>query len=412
MTIHKWSLVVAMAALLTAGCLLGEEPTKSNPERDHAFEVYHAGKYVEAMPLLEKLTADNPKDVAALEGLGVSMLGYAQTLTDPDLRKKARARARGILVQAQSLGDNSDLLNTLLQETPKDGSFPTFSDQKDVDAAMQQAEADFARGDLEKARQGYLRAHVLNPKYYYASLFIGDTYFKQQQMTNAGDWFAQAIQADPNVETAYRYWGDALLAENKLDEARSKYIEAIVADPYNRTSWNGINNWRNKTKTNLNWLKLKDRVAVGIKDKNATITLDDTIPKDDPLTAAAWMSYGLSRASWMQEKFAKQYPNEATYRHSLAEETDNLHAMITVVSEIATSRKLDISTSEFGTLQQIERAGWLEPFVLLNRADNGIARDYASYRAANRDEIRQYMDQFVVPKTPPQPATAADSMKQ
>jgi hypothetical protein len=48
----------------------------------------------------------------------------------------------------------------------------------------------------------------------------------------------------------------------------------------------------------------------------------------------------------------------------------------------------------------IEQEGLLEPFVLLNRADNGIAKDYEGYRTANRDKIRRYLDEFVVPKTP------------
>lgn len=59
-----------------------------NPERDHALEIYKQGKLVEAMPLLEKLSADNPKDIAVMESWGVSVLGYAQTLEDLDLQKK------------------------------------------------------------------------------------------------------------------------------------------------------------------------------------------------------------------------------------------------------------------------------------------------------------------------------------
>ncbi len=62
--------------------------------------------------MLEKLFADNPKDIAVMESWGISLLGYARTLADLDLRKKARARAYAILIKAQSLGDNSDLLQT------------------------------------------------------------------------------------------------------------------------------------------------------------------------------------------------------------------------------------------------------------------------------------------------------------
>lgn len=404
---RPWWLVIAL--LLPFSVLPAQNQPKSNLERDRALEVYKTGDFIDAMPLLEKLTANNPKDVVAMEAWGVSMLGYAQTLTDPDLRKKARARARTILIKAQTLGDNSDLLTTLLRGLPEDGSITEYSDQKDVDAAMQQAEADFARGDLDKARQSYLRAHLLNSKYYYAPLFIGDTYFKQHEMAYADEWFEQATKIDPNIETAYRYWGDALLAENKLDEARSKYIEAIIADPYNQTSWNGLNNWRNRTKANLSWLKLKDGVSVSEKDGKTNVTMNSSLPT--PLSAA-WLAYGMNHALWMNEKFKKEFPNESAYRRSLKEETESLNMFLEVLSG---ENKPDQSAQADPGIQmliKIKQAGLLDPFALLNRADNGIAQDYAPYRTANREKIRQYLDEFVVPDTPAQPAAAANSIKQ
>ncbi len=406
MTIQNRTSFVAIFVFVVIGLLYSQDAPKTNPERDHAFEVYHAGKFVDAMPLLEKLTTDNPKDVAALEAWGVSMLAYAQTLSDLGLRKTARAKAHTILVRAQTLGDNSDLLNTLLRGLPEDGSFSEYSDQKDVDEIMQQAEADFARGDLEKARQGYLRAHILNPKYYYAPLFIGDTYFKQQDRVRAGEWCEQATKIDPNVETAYRYWGDALLAQDKLDEARSKYIEAIIADPYNQNAWGGLNNWRGKTKTNLSWLKLQDGVSVAMKDGKTNVTMNSSVP---PELGAAWLAYGMNHALWISEKFKKEFPNELAYRHSLKEETESLNMFLDVLSgekdKPSQSAQADAGIQ---MLIRIKQAGLLEPFALLNRADKGLAQDYVAYRQSNREKIRQYLDEFVVPKTPTQ-VTPSDS---
>jgi tetratricopeptide (TPR) repeat protein len=391
---------LTVVAVFLVGTAYPDDQPKSNPKREHALELYKQGKMVEAMPLLEELSAENPKDVGVMESWGACVLGYAQTLPGTDQRKKARVRARTILLKAQALGDNSDLLLTLLRGLPEDGSFSSFSDKKEVDDAMQQAEAAFAKGDLEKARQGYTKAFLLDGKQYYAALFIGDAYYKDHQAFAAGQWFAQAIQIDPNIETAYRYWGDVLLGENKLEEARSKYIEAVVADPYNQTSWNGLRNWLARTKLTLNWVKLKDRVAVEQKDGKTNVALDSSLPKDDDVATAAWLSYGLSRSLWMGEKFKKEYPKESTYRHSLKEETESLHMLITASGEITANKKGGSPESEFGTLQQIEKAGFLEPFALLNRADSGIAADYSGYRDTNREKIRRYLDEFVVPKAP------------
>jgi tetratricopeptide (TPR) repeat protein len=387
------------AVLLSAEVPIAQTTPPSNPERDHAFELYKQGNLVGAMPLLEELSADNPKDVAVLESWGFSVLGYAQTLDDLDLRKKARAHAYGILTKAQSLGDNSDLLQVILRSLPSDGSFPAYSQKKDVDAAMQEAEADFARGDLDKAREGYMRAYLLDPTQYFAALFMGDAYFKQHQPVFAGEWFFNAIKINPDIETAHRYWGDALLGQGKLDEARTQYIEAIVADPYNGTSWVGLKNWATQTKLQPNWLKLKDRVAVEVKDGKTNVTLDSSLTKDDP-AMGGWLIYGITRASWMKDKFAEQHPSESGYRHSLPEETEALHLFIAVVKESAEKGKRDLSGTDLGTLVAIEQAGLLEPFILLNRADNGVAKDYEGYRTANRDKVRRYLDEFVVPKTP------------
>src|SRR5438270_11617664 len=81
-----------------------------DPARREAFELYNSGKYVDAMPLLEKVVADHPADLVAKEHWAFSMVGYAATLSDTIERKKARARARTIALQLKEAGDTSNLL--------------------------------------------------------------------------------------------------------------------------------------------------------------------------------------------------------------------------------------------------------------------------------------------------------------
>src|SRR4029077_10930688 len=259
-----------------------ENPAKDDPERSHAIELYRQGKFVDAMPLFEKLVANHPSDYGVREGWAWCIFQYSATLPDPEDRKKARVRARAIAMQAKNLGDNSQLLQTMLEQ-PEDGSGPTFSDRKEVDETIKAAEADFARGDLDKAREGYLRAFLLDSNNYDAALFTGDVYFKQHTYGSAGEWFSRAVLIDPNHETAYRYWGDALLAMGKGDDARAKFIEAIVADPYSSHSWVGLTNWLQRNKLELNNVRLKDGATVTEKDeKNINITLDSSLGKNDP----------------------------------------------------------------------------------------------------------------------------------
>lgn len=378
-----------------------EETLKDDPEYRQALDFYRQGKFVDAMPLFEKLVTDHPSDPKVREGWAWCMFEYAVAIPDPEQRKKIRARARTIAVQAKDLGDNSQLLQLMLEQPEDGGSDVKFSDRKEIDEAMRTAEADFVRGDLDRARGGYLRVLLIDPSNYDAALFIGDVYFKQSVYGSAGEWFSRAIQINPNRETAYRYWGDALLAMGKEGDARSKFIEAIVAEPYNRRSWQGLEKWLKQAGLELNNIRLNDHSAVTVKDdKNINVTVDDSAfkKKNDP-NGLAWMTYGLGRAGWHTEQSEKEFPNIPRNRHTLQEEAQALDLMVTVLKEQKDyKKKLKELDPSLQSLIKIQEMGFLEPFVLLNRADNEIAQDYASYREANRDKIRRYLDEFVVPK--------------
>lgn len=382
-----------------AGTQTGISQT-GDPARAEAFALYDSGNFVDAMPKLEKIVADHPQDTVAKEHWAFSMLGYAATLPDMADRKRVRADARRLAVQLRDAGDKSNLMQILLG-LPEDGSEPSFSDRKEVDDAMKAAEADFSRGDLDKAREGYVRALLLDPNDYEAALFIGDVYFKQHVYGSAGEWFARAIQINPNREAAYRYWGDALSAASKNEEARMRFIDATIAEPYNNKAWMGLRQWAERNRVKLNLLILKDKSSAQTDGKNATITIDSNMLNGDTAGMSAWIVYSGTRLSWQREKFKKEFPNETTYRHSLKEEAEALDAMVSLIAEDAKSKKKAKNIDPtLLALVQLDQAGFIDPFVLFNRADAEIARDYAAYRAEHRDLLRKYMDEFVVPKVP------------
>lgn len=390
---------ILVAYSFCASAQIPADPT-ADPSRREAFQLYDAGKFADAMPRLEQVVTDHPSDTVAKEHWAFSMIGYAATLPDPAERKKVRAHARALGVQLKAAGDNSNLLEIILA-LPEDGSEPAFSSRKDVDDAMKTAEADFGRGDLDKAREGYMHALLLDPTNYEAALFTGDVYFKQHAYVQAGEWFARAIQIDPNREAAYRYWGDALTSSSKNDEARKKYIDAVVAEPYSNKSWIGLRQWIDRNKLKLNVLVLQNKSATQTDGKNATITLDANMLSGSSNSAAAWIAYSGARLSWQQEEFKKEFPNETAYRHSLKEEAEALDTMVSVIAKDAKSPKKakDMDPSLLA-LVGLDHAGMVEPFVLFNRADAGIAQDYPAYRAAHREVLRRYLDEYVVPKTP------------
>jgi hypothetical protein len=152
--------IVILAACTSSALAQGQAPPSKPPAEQEdeatkalrlkAVDLYRGGKFVDAMPLLEKLSAINPSDFVVKEHWAYCILQYSATLTDPDARKRARLQARAMGLEAKKQGDHGELLEVLLS-IPEDGSEPKFSERKEVDDAMKVAEASFAKGDLDKA---------------------------------------------------------------------------------------------------------------------------------------------------------------------------------------------------------------------------------------------------------------------
>src|SRR5215217_4002007 len=347
--LQKFAQFGILVLLLLAS--FGTAAAQGDPDRQRAFELYRDAKYVEALPLFEQLALKYPEDPAVIENLGMLVFTQSAYLKTPEERKSARKRGRALLVQAQKLGANSALLSAMIEGIPNDGGDDgSFSSKKEVDEAMHEGEAAFAKGDLTKAAEMYQRALLLDPKLYEAALFTGDVYFKAADQVKASEWFARAVAINPDRETAYRYWGDSLMKQGKVTEASDKFVEAFIAEPYNRLARAGILAWAEKVHVTLGHPKVDVPTNVKRKDdKNTTITLDASIlsgGKNDKGAAAAWMMYGIIRAGW-QSEFAKQYPNETTYRHSLKEEAAALRGALEAVKNAKADDKSLIRRFKF-----------------------------------------------------------------
>jgi tetratricopeptide (TPR) repeat protein len=316
---------------------------------------------------------------------------HAATLPDQPEAGRERLRARGLLEQAWELGNTSALamnLAQLLKQLPESGAIK-FSDNPQVEQAMRAGEAAFSRRDFDQALRNYSRALELEPKNYTAALFIANTYDKQNQLGKGAEWYERAIQLDPNVETGYRYYADMLAKAGDMAKARRMLIEAAVAEPYNRMVWRELHAWATLNNTHVAEVFIsvppeKDQRAPELKE-----------------TSTIWQAYRDVRVEWRAGgKFGKAFPGEKEYRHSLPEESEALTAAARVLDKLKSGKKIgEAATTEqsLSLLTRLYQGGFIEAYVLFSLGDAGIARDYESYRAKNREKLKEYMDQFVVP---------------
>jgi tetratricopeptide (TPR) repeat protein len=395
--------LILVCALCSVQAQTENAAQDSQTERQKAIELLNQGKHLEALPLLEDLVKQNPEDSQLLLGLATCLVSHAATLEDDNAAVKERVRARELLLKAQELGNNSTLLQNLLQLLPPDGRL-AFN-KTPADQAMQKGEAAFARNDYPEAIQNYSKALELDPTNYSAALFIGDSYFAEKDWTKASEWYGKAIEISPNTETAYRYYADMLTKNGDQEKARKLAIQAVVAEPYNPITWRGLEQWARSNRLALNDVHINapvNSVSQG-DDKHINITMDPSQPTD---TSAVWLSYTLDRAKWRTEEFKKHFPNEKEYRHSLAEEAEALSLAAKVCEELVVSdNKKSKSSSppkdaDLRLLLKLDQAKMIEPYVLLSAPDAGIARDYAAYREKNRATLETYLSDFVVPSAP------------
>jgi tetratricopeptide (TPR) repeat protein len=397
--------VAIVAALVIAASAFAR--TQDPTERQRALDLYESNNLTAALPLLEKLAVANPNDVIILSRLGFALYANSATEKDPALRQKMRDRARTTLMRSRSLGDSSNLTGMVLESlSAPDATQLPFSDIKAAEASIREGEAAFVRGDMDKAIAAYKRALESDPHLYDAALYAGDAEFKKASSSTdpqyrsdhfdaSGVWFAKAIGIDANRETAYRYWGDALDAQGKTDQARDKFVDAIVAEPYGRRSYVGLTQWGDRHKITLGHPKIEPPNSTRSEDGKTTLSIDPkTLNSSDG--SSNWLMYDLTRIAWSKGDFFKNYPDEKTYRHSLKEEVTALRLVAEAAAKDLNSGKVKKLELSLEMLVKLNETGLLEAYVLFARPDQGIARDYPAYRAANRDKLRRYWMEVVI----------------
>ena len=366
-------------------------------KRQHASDLFRLGKRLEALPLLESLVQANPKDDEMLVALAACLIDHAATLSDSEAAARERFRAKDLLDRAWKLGNTSPLalnLSQLLTQLPANGAIQ-FSDNPQVEKFMQAGEAAFSRRDFDRAIKNYSQALELQPENYAATLFIANSYDKQNHFPEAADWYRRAIQRDPNIETAYRYFADMLAKQGNMSDARAMLIHAAVAEPYNRIVWRELRAWAALNNTQI------QEIYIGVPaPQNAGLPSAAKPTSQSTDFSAVWDAYRAVRANWQNGgEFKRRLPDEKEYRHSLPEEYEALTAAAEAAKTLQENKTVELSATDgvVSLLLKLHNLGLLEPYVLFSLGDAGIARDYTAYRSRNREKLEEYMDKFVVP---------------
>lgn len=388
-------------------------------ERKQANDLFLAGKVLESLPLYEDLCRQDPTIAVFAERHGTGLIQKAGTLGDVPEAKAVHDQGMAELRRAQSLGDNSPYVQTVLASSAKTpigaiiSGVPltvgwTYKGAPAAQAKFKEAEIAFSKQDFKTAVGLYQDAATLDPAWYDACLFAGDMYFRMNDWANAGIWFQKAIDIDPDRDTAYRYWGDALYRSGNAADAKLKYEQAVVAQPYDRAAWLALQQWATVTRTPM---RVPQITRPDFTTPDGKLKIDPALMVETGDGHTSWLIYQNARVAHGARVLGQWIVPGATdinghitpsgYRHTLAEEAECINLMLADVQ-----KKLDTGTvaqeklePSLKSLMTLKKDGMIECWILLSASDAGIRYDYPDYRKQHRDLLTGYVDHYILATT-------------
>jgi len=385
-------------------------------ERKQADELFLAQKPLEALPLYEDLCRQDPTIAVFAERHGAGLLAKEATLPDLAARMEIHREAIQEIQRAKALGDNSAYVRIVLNADAKTlvgaiiAGVPltigyTYHGKPEAQAGFREAEAAFGRSDWTSAAKLYAQVAELDPGWYDAALFAGDSFFRLKDISNSGIWFAKAIAIDPDRETAYRFWGDALFQAGDRDGAREKFVEAVVAEPYGAPAYAELNQWAQRSGHQLirPAITRPDFTAV-----NGVLQIDPALEASTQDGRSSWIAYQQYRVahgapSLNQILVAGGWDSNAIvkptgYRHDIPEEHAALRAMLADINaklKAGTLVEANLDPS-IRNIRILEKNDVLGAWIALNAADAGIRSDYPDYRAHHRKHLIDYVNSYLI----------------
>ncbi len=382
--------IVAFAAVLAVA--RAAVPSPIPPDLRHALEMRKEMRLEDARKALVAWLEEHPDDgqmqFELAYTLAVQAMAESDAATATQLRKQAFETAK----KAEQLGCTNLLLPKILSSINADGAdlrdSRALSRIPEAAALILKGEQAFTRHELDEAFRCYNAAYGKDPQSYHAALFCGDVFFTQGRFEDALSWFAKAIAIDPDRETAHRYSGDAYVKLGNNARARAAYVDAVIAEPYNRIPREMLG----RIARSLNIaIRTPDvaipHVPIAVEGGKTRISFD---PSAGPLVLA----YTIARAHWLDTERSRYFPADSGPRHSVEEECAGLRMFVSTAEENSDSKE---TMEKFGptvrTLKALDSAGLLAAYVLLDRADEGIAKDYDAYRRVNRGLLLRYVNE-------------------
>ena len=121
--IHKLFLIIALSACTFAGTASAQDklPADRFELRAKTFDLIGQNRYLDALPLLEKLAPQYLDDADVWAHYGIAILARSATLQSASERRTERIKGYNVLVKARELGTKNTMALSFLDQLTPDG---------------------------------------------------------------------------------------------------------------------------------------------------------------------------------------------------------------------------------------------------------------------------------------------------
>ncbi|TND08020.1 MAG: hypothetical protein FD123_2703 [Bacteroidetes bacterium] len=239
-----------------------------------------------------------------------------------------------------------------------------------------EAEKEFQAKNFAKAVNLYKQALDLDSSYYKAGLYLGDSYWNDNQPEQAVKYFKRSISQEPGMLEPRKYLTDAYASMKEYDLAYNECVNAILIHPdlsmFAKLS--DICELKGKT-FDRHWMA-------------RTFYTNDPKNEQGPIAELPWKYYREAK-----EKIAP-YCNSGGMIDKSNSLTKEKYMESYCWEYMLTQYKTD--DAKFVFARKMQKAGQLDCYVLLSMYHIGINDQFIHLAKTNPDKIRDYIKNYLV----------------
>ena len=360
---------------------LTQAVAQTNPAVKKAIHTFDLGNYNKGIVEMEKIVENESStdNWDILINLYYRRYKYANAPESVETENKRTEYFNELIYKCKTatLYSQSPLASQLLRNYFID-VHPNDSIAEDAKKEYHLAEKFFKAKDYSNTKLYYLKALKIQPNYYKATIYLGDTYWYLNKIDSAIFYFKKGIAMQPTFLEPHIYLLEALISNKKNAEVKNEFDNTLCIYP-DITMFTTFANYNKKQgiKFDRHWIKRGSEINV----------MGDTPKKPDN---AVWLSYQTAKDDI--KEFCDSdgiIQNSNAFTNSKYLEVYSWEKMLNNANQLP---------EEFAFAKKMYDSGYLDCYVFISAFHFDFYEQYKDFVLNNKDKIKKYVETYLMEK--------------